>query len=281
MFTAHPYAGKSAVLATLHKKGELIAPAFAKILQMSLKEVAIDTDLLGTFSGEIERIGSAKEVALKKARLGMRAIGAVRGLASEGSIGADFYIPFIQSDVELIAFIDDELGIEIVESYRSTEIVAHAISADSQIDLTDFLKLADFPRHKLIVRSGEKPISFCRKGIGSEELLRAAIAEGLQHVPALTIESDLRAHCSPSRAKNIVKTAEKLALRLSQLCPECAAPGWGVVGYEKGLPCSECGELSEEALQSEILGCARCSFTQVGKVLAQAIDASQCSLCNP
>ena len=73
MSTAHPYAGKSAVLATLHKKGNLIAPEFAKILKMSVEEVAIDTDSLGTFSGEIERIGSAKEIALKKARLGMSA----------------------------------------------------------------------------------------------------------------------------------------------------------------------------------------------------------------
>ncbi|MEY4291205.1 MAG: hypothetical protein RL130_1147 [Actinomycetota bacterium] len=281
MSTAHPYAGKSAVLATLHKKGNLIAPEFAKILKMSVEEVAIDTDSLGTFSGEIERIGSAKEIALKKARLGMSATGAVRGLASEGSIGADFYIPFIQSDVELIAFVDDEIGIEVVESYRSTEIIAHAISIDSPVDLTDFLKLADFPRHKLIVRSTEKPIYFCKKEIDSEESLYAVISEGLQQTSSLTIESDLRAHCSPSRAKNIAKTAEKLALRLNQLCPECSSPGWGIVGFEKGLPCSECGEVAEEALKSEILGCARCSCTQKGKVLAEAIDPSRCNLCNP
>ena len=281
MTAFHPYSGKSVALATLHEKGALIAPAFKEILQMVVEEVAIDTDSLGTFSGEIERVGSAKETALRKARLGMEASGSMRGLASEGSIGPDFFIPFIQSDVEIITFIDDELGIELVESYRSTEITAHTITIDSAVDLSEFLKKADFPHHKLIVRTSQKPITFCRKGIATEESLHSAITEGLQQVPSLVIESDLRAHCSPSRGKNIAAAAEKLARRLRELCPECAAPGWGVVGYEKGLACAECGEISDDALKSEILGCTRCSFKQEGKTLAEVIDPSRCNLCNP
>ena len=277
----HPYVGKRAALATLHQKGELIAPEFMQAFGMAVEEVAVDTDSLGTFSGEIERIGSARDVVLGKARLGIKASGCPRGLASEGSIGADFYIPFIQSDVELIGFVDEELGIELVESYRSTEITAHTITIDSPTDLTDFIKKADFPRHKVIVRSATKPITYCVKGISTEEVLMQVIADGFQKVPSLVIESDLRAHCSPSRAENIKKAAAKMATRLAQLCPDCSAPGWGITGYIKGLPCAECGEVSEDALKSEILGCARCSFTHEGKTLAEVIDPSRCNLCNP
>ena len=277
----HPYSGERAVLATLHQKGELIAPEFMQTFGMVVEEVAVDTDSLGTFSGEIERIGSARDVVLNKARLGIKASGCPRGLASEGSIGADFYIPFIQSDVELIGFVDEELGIELVESFRSTDITAHTITIDSPTDLNDFLKKADFPHHKLIVRSVNKPISYCVKGISTEAVLLQAIADGLQQHPSLVVESDLRAHCSPSRAENIKKAAAKMAARLAQLCPDCSAPGWGVTGYIKGLPCAECGEVSEDALKSEILGCARCSFTHEGKSLAEVIDPSRCNLCNP
>ena len=277
----HPYSEKRAVLATLHQKGELIAPDFLQALGMVVEEVAVDTDSLGTFSGEIERIGSARDVVLNKARLGIKASGCPRGLASEGSIGADFYIPFIQSDVELIGFVDEELDIELVESYRSTDITAHTITIDSPTDLNDFLKKADFPHHKLIVRSVNKPITYCVKGISTEAVLLKAIADGLQQSPSLVVESDLRAHCSPSRAENIKKAAAKMAARLAQLCPDCSAPGWGVTSYIKGLPCAECGEISEDALKSEILGCARCSFTHEGKSLAEVIDPSRCNLCNP
>ena len=277
----HPYLEKRAVMATLHQKGELIALEFLQAFGMVVEEVAVDTDSLGTFSGEIERIGSARDVVLNKARLGIKESGCPRGLASEGSIGADFYIPFIQSDVELIGFVDEELGIELIESYRSTDITAHTMTIDSPTDLNDFLKKVDFPQHKLIVRSANKPITYCVKGISTEAVLLQAIADGLQQSPSLVVESDLRAHCSPSRAENIKKAAAKMAARLAQLCPDCSAPGWGVTGYIKGLPCVECGEISEDALKSEILGCTRCSFTHEGKSLAEVIDPSRCNLCNP
>ena len=44
----HPYQGKSAVISTKHGKGALVAPVFEKILEVSVTEIAVDTDLLGT-----------------------------------------------------------------------------------------------------------------------------------------------------------------------------------------------------------------------------------------
>ena len=277
----HPYWGAKAVLTTKHGKGLQIAPAFSKHLNMQVEELNLDTDLLGTFSGEIERIGTAREAVIKKAELGISISGSPIAIASEGSIGVDPFIPFINSDIELMSLVDQERSLTIVESLRSTEIIAHTLKISKETQFDNFLLKADFPNHNLIVRSEDKPVSFCVKGINNKKDLDQAIADGFKDFPELSIENDLRAHCSPSRQKNISTLAEKFALRLSHLCPECQAPGWGVISYKKGLPCQECGEISEEALSQEIQGCGRCEFTQVGKTLAESIDPAQCQLCNP
>jgi len=277
----HPYRGAKAVIATKHNKGNVVAPAFSKHLDLSVEEVSVDTDELGTFSGEIERVGSVREVVIKKAELGISVSGNPIGIASEGSIGADPLLPFINSDIELMALVDQERSLVIIESLRSTEIVAQTTKITKDLNITKFLTRADFPNHGLILLSEDKPVSFCIKGISDLETLEQAIQKGLKDFPSLVLENDLRAHFSPSRQKNIAALAEKLALRLSHLCTECAAPGWGVVSYKKGLPCQECGEISEEALAQEIQGCGRCELTKVGKKLAESIDPAQCQLCNP
>ena len=277
----HPYQNQEAVIATKHEKGRLIASTFAEHLDIKIREINIDTDQLGTFSGEVERVGSAREVVVKKAKLGLTASGVPLGMASEGSIGADPLIPFINSDIELMAFVDQERGITIVESLRSTEIIAQTIKVNQNTDIEKFVAKADFPNHRLILRAADDPTKFCIKGINERKVLEREIARGLKDFPELLLESDLRAHCSPSRQKNIAALAEKLAFRLSHLCPECSSPGWGLVDYKKGLPCEECGEISEESIAREILGCTGCGFNKEGKILAESIDPARCQLCNP
>ncbi len=277
----HPYFDQQVVLATQHGKGEVIAPEFAAILGIRVNEFLLDTDSLGTFSGDVERIGTPKEVVIQKAKLGIEHSGYLFGLASEGSIGTDPFIPFINSDIELMAFIDVERDLTIVENLRSTAIIAAGTSVRKYSDIEDFLVRVDFPHHKLIIKSPEKKHSYIIKGIGDRATLDRSLAEAFKEFPEVIIESDLRAHCSPSRMANIAKLANKLALRLSDQCPECNTPGWGVVDYERGLPCSECSEISEEAAKAEILGCFKCTFSQRGKVIAESIDPSRCDLCNP
>jgi hypothetical protein len=172
MDKSHPYFGRRVVLTTKHEKGKVIAPAFKQVLGLEVSECTLDTDILGTFTGEVERKQSPRETVLIKARLGMEKTGESIGIASEGSIGADPFIPFINSDFEMIAFIDEELDLEIVESIRSTEIVTAVTSVYRQEDLTEFLQRADFPQHKLIVRTKQTPTKFCIKGVDDEYSLR-------------------------------------------------------------------------------------------------------------
>ena len=280
---SHPYSGKKAVLVTKHEKGKIVAPVFEEFLGLHVSEFNVDTDTLGTFTGEVERKQSPRETVLIKARLGVTQSGARIAIASEGSIGADPYIPFVNSDFEMMAFIDNDLNLEIIEGIRSTEIVSVTKTVHGEEDLTDFLKRADFPNHKLIVRTKDSPVKFCIKGVDNQDSLSRAIqsVKAEDSNKTVVIESDLRAHCSPSRQKIIGELATKLAQRISQLCPECNTPGWGVVTYIKGVPCSQCQRLSTEALKQEVLGCSHCEFQENGRVIAEVLDPARCDWCNP
>lgn len=84
-----------AVLATRHGKLELIAPALARV-GYALRAVDVDTDALGTFSGEVPRPGPPRDVAVAKARLAMDASGVEVGVASEGTPGLIDELPGVR-----------------------------------------------------------------------------------------------------------------------------------------------------------------------------------------
>lgn len=281
--SAHPYYRKTGVLTTKHRKLIQIGPIFEKIMGLHLVEEHCDTDQLGTFSGEIEREFDPHETAVRKARMGMAINGSSIGLGSEGSIGPDPLIPFLTSDIERIVLVDDERNLVISEVFRSFDITAARIIAFPHQDLTDFLTKANFPAHKLIVRPNTETITEATKGISSLTELQEAVSSCSMKAPLgnVVIESDLRAHNSPSRQRNIERVAELLAVRVSQLCPQCEVPGWGRVKYKKGLRCTACKSVVPEAVSREINGCVKCGFEEVGKVVAESADPAICPWCNP
>ena len=206
----------------------------------------------------------------------MQATGLSHGIASEGSIGPDPIVPFLSSDIECLAWVDDELGIEIVEFYRSMEITAVQQRVVVGEDLSGLLSKADFPNHGLIVKSGDQII----KGINSHQHLEQVMAS-FENGASIMIESDLRAHYSPSRQKNIQAVAKQLAQRLNELCKECGCPGFGVVGNIYGLDCEDCRNFNEKAVRGKLLGCAKCDY-KVEKVNKRKfVAAADCQYCNP
>jgi len=67
------YADGVAVLATMHGTEKAIAPAFSELLGLSLTVTTnLNTDNLGTFSGEISRYGTTEETAIARARPGRK-----------------------------------------------------------------------------------------------------------------------------------------------------------------------------------------------------------------
>ncbi|MFN2288745.1 MAG: DUF6671 family protein, partial [Chromatocurvus sp.] len=114
---ATPYTGRRIALATMHRKEVVIAPPMKRVLGAELVVPAgLDTDALGTFSGEIPRQGTMGDVAVAKARMGMVAAGLGIGLASEGSFGPHPEIPVVAVGRELLVLVDDERGLVVFES---------------------------------------------------------------------------------------------------------------------------------------------------------------------
>ena len=281
MSILHSYRGAKVVLPTLHNKGSLAHGAFKEHLQMDVEELQIDTDQFGTFSGDIERKLSPKESAIAKAKLGLTYSDYQYALASEGTIGADSTIPFVNSDLEVVVFLDSINNLNISHTHRSFDITAYTHDYSEGDDLEKFLTKADFPQHQLIVKSLDSGVKALAKGISDEatlmSVLHQATDEGLKKI---VIESDLRAHASPSREQNIKQAFKELAIRISSLCPECESPGWGVTSAVRGLPCTDCGE-DTDAVKAHLYGCISCTHVAEGEPIATSIDPSRCSWCNP
>lgn len=255
----------------------------SRSLGLDVVSVDVDTDSLGTFSGEVERVGTPWEVAVAKARLGMEASGLPLGLASEGSIGPDDAIPFLVSDVELVVLVDDVRGIVIGETAGEYGIptVAIDVRIDSVIDDEDLAR-AGFPEHGLIVRplGTTGPIV---KGVHDHHELHEAVVRCASESGAsvLRIESDLRAYHHPTRRTVIARAAERLSARLTRLCPSCDCPGWGVGRHDRGAPCSVC-RASTRVVSTEHFICASCSYEEAKPTDAAAgVDPQYCPRCNP
>ncbi|CAN5499248.1 hypothetical protein BH10CYA1_BH10CYA1_61740 [soil metagenome] len=295
------YRGKTAVLTTKHEKFRPIGKPILAGLGMSLVcPEGIDTDSLGTFSGEIERTGTPLQTAVRKARLGMSMTGLPFGFANEGSFAPHPQLFFIPANQEFMVFIDDQLGIEIAERIVSTETnFAHA-NVSSLADAEEYLSRVRFPSHGLIVRPHHEDKSLIDKvgralwGGNSGTLIkgicdRALLAEAIDTCKAQSkdglaqIETDMRAHMNPMRQRVIRKVAIKLVRRLQRTCAECDCPGWGITGAAGSLRCEECGYPSPEAPAFEIHSCAKCSYSE--NVPRQDgvthVEATFCQRCNP
>nr|WP_221308924.1 DUF6671 family protein [Nocardiopsis mwathae] len=274
-------------MATQHRKEEALAPALADAPGLRLTvPPGIDTDRLGTFTGEIERPAPPSQTALLKARLGIRASGIPRALASEGTFGPHPHAAFIPMGLEILAFVDDDLGIQITQQRVSDHTnFAHTTAARLDDDLDTFLKAARFPDHSLVVRpstpDGDAPI---HKGVRTREDLAATIAS-CAHRSAdglARLETDMRAGHNPTRMREIAVLARDLGHRLARRCPVCQAPGFGTVATEPGLPCATCRTPTDHTA-AEIDGCARCPHRHTrprsdGRTHA---DPRYCPCCNP
>ncbi len=236
----------------------------------------LDTDLLGTFSGEVEREGAPSEVVVRKARFGMAAAKVSLGIASEGSIRPPAEMSFGIGCHELIAFVDDEAGIVLVEDLFTLDTNFANTKAANSGDIAAFLEKVGFPAHGLIAVPNDRikvghddrirlvledvPNQQVFKGIHTPAELDRVVqqcaalsADGLAHV-----ETDMRAHFNPTRMRAIGLLAEQLGRRLARLCPDCGAPGWGRLHARwepsaQGIP----------VVAEETLGCALCDHRQV------------------
>lgn len=276
------YSGQRVALLTQHGKETPLGEVLNLGLGCQIEHVTgYDTDQLGTFTRDIARSGSQLDAARAKARIGMALSSLPIGLASEGSFGLDPFLFMLPHNLELLVWIDDRLGIEIVATASGRTNFSHRTVKHWE-DAESFAHTMGFPEHYLIVRPSDEHHPEFRKGLSNWDGLRDAVnwAQATSPDCQAFIETDMRAFANPTRMQNIRRAAETLLQKLQSLCPACGAPGFAKSGVIRGLPCEDCGQFTEEA-KADIHRCVRCEYQTVTDRETGFATAGKCGYCNP
>jgi hypothetical protein len=277
--TRTPYWGRTITFATMHGKERLARQPFREVLgAIVTASPGLDTDQFGTFAGDIPRTLSPHAAARAKAHLGMRSAGTTLALASEGSFSPGLTQQV--ENVEILMFIDDDLGMEIVEAVVDTSPLPAGRRIHSAAEARQFATRVGFPHQGVIVSSAGSDRTAVYKNLSGLDELESTATALLAHQPPVLIQPDYRSHRAPSRAAVIGGLCTRMAARLATPCPQCQAPGFGQTGAEPGLPCSACGSATG-VVADDVYGCARCPHRmRVPRVPAVA-DPRWCDYCNP
>lgn len=256
----HPYRHERIGLATIHGKDLAVAPPFRRLLGAEIVTAPdVDTDQLGTFSGEIARPAPIVETCALKAELAFQTMDVDCAIASEGSYGPIDRLPFKPAGVEIMAFVDRRRGLRIVETLAThrTNWRLFSFAAGDPAVRAAAISMG-FPEYGVFVianKDRSQPI----KGLASLDEVVAAVdceANRSDDGTAILI-ADMRAHRNPMRMKVLRALSWKLAKRLQRLCPKCDVPGFGHTGSRRGLPCEGCSAPTHW-IDFEIDGCSAC-----------------------
>jgi len=277
------YSGCQVAFLTQHGKEKVIAPVMEPGLGCVIEHVVgFDTDQLGTFTRETPRPGSQLDAARRKARKGMELAGLPVGLASEGSFGPDPYTGMFPWNVELLVWIDDHLGIEVVGMAQGAARSGHLQTGD-WAEVEDFAAREGFPQHQLVLRPEGPDDPRIHKGIADRQWLEACFKEciAMARNQQVFVETDLRAHANPSRMRHIEQAATDLLARIQSCCPACDTPGYWVTERQPGLPCGACG-LPTTSYRSEVWTCSPCRHQSVkARTDCTVAEPRHCARCNP
>ena len=277
------FKGRRLLIATRHQKEKVIVP----LLEMELGVKCFvpenfDTDVLGTFTGEVERKDDPVTTARNKCLLAMELYDCDLGIASEGSFGPHPSMFFVHADDEIILFIDKKNDLEIIARELSTDTNFNGEAIKTEKQLKDFAERAKFPTHGLIVRKAKEDFTEIIKGITDWEQLSTTFNQFLEKYSVVYVETDMRAMYNPSRMLVIEKATQKLVDKIKSCCPQCNTPGFGITEAKPGLPCNLCGSATRSTL-SYIYTCKKCSFLKEEMYPHKKIteDPAYCDYCNP
>lgn len=277
------FKGRKLIIATKHQKENVIVP----LLEMELGVKCFvpenfDTDVLGTFTGEVERKDDPITTARNKCLLAMELYDCDLGIASEGSFGPHPSMFFVHADDEIVLFIDKKNDLEIIARELSTDTNFNGEEIKTESQLKNFAKRMKFPSHGLIVRKAKDDNSEIIKGITDWERLLNIFNQLLNKYGAVYVETDMRAMHNPTRMSVIGKAVQKLVDKIKSCCPQCNTSGFGISDAKSGLPCNLCGSPTRSTL-SYIYTCNKCSFTKEEMFPHKKIteDPTYCDYCNP
>lgn len=277
------FRGRKAVIATKHKKEEVIAP----ILENDLGLICVipndlNTDRLGTFSGEVEREDDPVTTLRKKCQMAIDTSGINLAIANEGSFGAHPTIFFAHADDELVMLMDRENSIEIIERELSLNTNFDGGEIKSENELIEFANKIGFPSHGIILKKEKNNYSNIIKESKTLEELTQNYQKIRNEDGTAYAETDMRAMYNPTRMKIIEQAAIKLVKKAKSLCPSCSTPGFGIVDAVKGLPCEMCGMPTRSTLKY-IYRCQKCNYQKEKEFPFEkrVEDPQYCDFCNP
>ena len=268
---------------TQHGKDTLLQPIFLEKLGCELVQATgYDTDLLGTFTRDVQRPGSQLATASFKARKAVELTGMSFGLGSEGAFGADPVGGLLPWNTEVIVFYDSLRQLEIFGAAQGPGSGLHQM-VESEQGLLSFARSIGFPEHGIVLRTVDVGHSEILKGLRDTAELLSAYRHilGSSASGKVMVEADLRAHMNPTRQHMIIKAADNLIAKLLSLCPVCAAPGFWEKERVSGLRCASCQSPTRLPL-STIWKCDVCKHAETRKEAdGQLADPGKCDYCNP
>lgn len=267
----------------MHGKEKVISPLLEK--QLNVKCIIpknFDTDLFGTFTGEIERTLVPISTIRKKCLSAMNLFNCELGVASEGSFGPHPTLGFVNVDEELIIFIDKKNKIEVLARELSLKTNFDGQDVFSELELIDFAKRTKFPSHGLILKANQNKKVEIFKDFKNINHLKSKFNYLKKNKYSVSIETDMRAMNNPTRMRVIQIATKKLINKLKTNCPNCDTIGFEIVEAISGLPCQLCAMPTRSTLK-HIYACKKCDFKKEKKYPHKKLteDPMYCDFCNP
>lgn len=278
------FESKSFSVATKHKKEIVFSNVFSSLGLFFVPAPQIDTDVLGTFTGETERKHSPLETAVQKVKLLASQFKDVDFIiANEGSFGPHPYIPFVTADSEVIVLFDTKTETYFYLHNITTETNFAEKEISSVHQLEDFLNEIQFPSHAVIVSAtSDDGITLFEKAIQDADMLKASINRllSISKNGLVKVQTDMRAHLNPSRMKFIKQCAVKFVEELKIVCPQCNYPQFKISRTERGLPCYNCNTPTQ-SVKNYYYECKNCNYIQTKENEKEYEDPMYCEVCNP
>ena len=275
-----PSPDQRAFVATKHGKDAVLKSVFGTQWGLSLEAALVDTDLLGTFSGEVPRAGDVRSTLRAKVSMAFAVHpDADFVLATEGSFGPDPALGWLPLHEEVLLWSWPQQGKELWVAYRSHDTNFSQTNASEWTEVQKWALRVGFPTAHLILRDAQGQV--VAKGISDptefERMWRAAAEGG-----APRVETDMRADRNPKRQEALRALAIKVVEAFEALCPNCRFPGFVARPAEPGAPCSACGSATRRPRLLKAI-CTECEQVEVRDSEDQlmGVDPAYCDRCNP
>ena len=159
------YRKRKISLLTNHGKELIIAPVLERALGCQVEQVqGCDTDQFGSFDRITPRQGSQLQTARRKAQFAIDLSPHIVGIASEGSFTVDPFSGFTPWNIEMVLFLDDLHGLEVVGMAQGSAMNMSKSVRDFD-SLMEFAADAGFPEHHLMLRPQNASDPRVTKGI--------------------------------------------------------------------------------------------------------------------